>query len=168
MAMPQYPIAQPGSFVVIAVNDFSASSYQNECRSATARSKSSWTAGTHETGKWTRPSFSPSWADATEPPASNSMMIETTSKRAFMIWSSFSACMRRPVGSLVGIETERQAPGVSPLPGATQGVVARALHVAEQPLEPGASKEPGATGHLHRSLGRAQRGPSRQRAPDHH
>src|SRR5215470_2083472 len=154
MAMPQYPIAQPGSFVVIAVNDFSASSYQNECRSATARSKSSWTVGAHETGKWTRPSFSPSWADAVELPTSSSMVSGTTSKRAFMIWSPFSACMRRRrlVRSFVGIETERQAPGVPPLRGATQGVVARTLHVAEQALEPGTSKEPGSPGHLHRGL----------------
>ena len=32
MAMPQYAIAQPGSDAAIAVNSFSASGYQNECR----------------------------------------------------------------------------------------------------------------------------------------
>src|SRR5215471_241924 len=87
MAIPQYPIAHVGSLVVISVNAFTASSYQNECRSATARSKSPWMAGAHETWKWTLPSLSPSWADATGV-AHNIAVSAMRHSRVFMTWSS--------------------------------------------------------------------------------
>src|SRR5690348_6686152 len=82
-------MAHVGSAVVTAVKAFSASSYQNECSSATARSKSAWTAGAHETGKRTVPSFSPSCADATGTPASRSTMSATAKWRVFITTPSF-------------------------------------------------------------------------------
>ena len=44
------------------MNAFTAALYQKEWSRATARSKSFWTAGVQETGKWTCPSFS--WVSA--------------------------------------------------------------------------------------------------------
>src|ERR1044071_8811849 len=48
-----------GSVFVTSVNPFSASSYQNECRSATARLNCCCARRLHDTEKLTRPSFSP-------------------------------------------------------------------------------------------------------------
>src|SRR5436189_827455 len=59
MATPQKPIAHDGSVTVTSVKALIASSYQNECSSATARANCSLAAGLHETGKVTVPSFSP-------------------------------------------------------------------------------------------------------------
>src|SRR5262245_10982040 len=55
IAMPQYAIAQSGSAWVTAVNALIDSRYQNECRSATARSNGFCTSGRHETGNVTCP-----------------------------------------------------------------------------------------------------------------
>src|ERR1700730_121087 len=55
IAMPQYPIAQPGSASVTAVNPFRASGYQNECRVHTASLKVFWTADPQEIWKLTSP-----------------------------------------------------------------------------------------------------------------
>src|SRR5690242_13056096 len=134
MAMPQYAIAQFGSLVVIAVKAFTASSYQNECSNAAARSKSAWTAGAHDTGKWTLPSLSPSCADTTGAITSSSTVSAMARWRAFMTSSFSSEWARGPGRSLVHVEAERQAAGVAPLGWAPQGVVPRALHVAEQSL----------------------------------
>src|SRR3984885_2333219 len=65
IAMPQYPIAQPGSASVTAVNPFTASRYQNECRVHTASLKVFWTTGPQEIWKFTSPG-----AFATAGPAS--------------------------------------------------------------------------------------------------
>src|SRR5438445_4032862 len=59
MATPQKPIAHAGSVTVTSVKALTASSYQNECRKATARANCWLAAGVHETGKVTVPSFSP-------------------------------------------------------------------------------------------------------------
>src|SRR6516165_9769101 len=53
--MPQYPIAQPGSASVTAVNPFRASGYQNECRVHTASLNVFRTAGPQEIWKLTSP-----------------------------------------------------------------------------------------------------------------
>src|SRR5919199_2087266 len=55
IAMPQYPIAQPGSASVIAVNAFSASGYQNECRVQTACLNLFCASGPQEITKSTSP-----------------------------------------------------------------------------------------------------------------
>src|SRR5258706_949730 len=131
-------MAQAGFVIVMAVNAFSASSYQKECRRATARSKSPWAAVAQETGKRTLPSFvsvpGPSCAAAASGPAS-SRLSATSSRRAVMGGSS---------SSLVDVQAQGQPPGVPALSGAAQGVVACALDVAEQALEPGAAEEGGA------------------------
>src|SRR2546427_3307492 len=59
MATPQKPIAYDGSVTVTSVKALTASSYQNECSSATPRANCCPAAGLHETGKTTAPSFSP-------------------------------------------------------------------------------------------------------------
>src|SRR6516165_10363870 len=51
--MPQYPIEQPGSASVTAVNPFSASGYQKECKVHTACLKLCCTAGLQEDAKST-------------------------------------------------------------------------------------------------------------------
>src|SRR5205823_6771295 len=53
--MPQYPIAQPGSASVTAVNAFRASGYQNEWRVHTASLNVFWTAAPQEIWKLTSP-----------------------------------------------------------------------------------------------------------------
>src|SRR3989442_11587125 len=58
MATPQNPMAHDGSVTVTSVNALVASSYQNECNIATARSNCWLAAGLHDTGKLTVPSFS--------------------------------------------------------------------------------------------------------------
>src|SRR5262245_6363527 len=58
IAMPQYAMAQSGSAWVTAVNALTDSRYQNECRSATARSNGFCTAGLQEMGNVTCPIFS--------------------------------------------------------------------------------------------------------------
>src|SRR5207244_9979699 len=58
MATPHCAIAHEGSAAATSLKAFSASSYQNEWRSATARTKRAWTAGAHDVGKLTVPSFS--------------------------------------------------------------------------------------------------------------
>src|SRR5687768_3621265 len=58
IAIPQYPIAHWGSICVTSVNPFTASRYQNECSSATARSNGFCAAGAHEIGKLTCPILS--------------------------------------------------------------------------------------------------------------
>jgi hypothetical protein len=55
IAIPQYPIAHWGSSRVTSVNPLTASRYQNECSSATARSNGFCAAGAHEIGKLTCP-----------------------------------------------------------------------------------------------------------------
>src|SRR5678816_1382137 len=132
-------MAQVGSAVVIAVKAVSASSYQNECSSATARWKSACAVGVQEIGKWTLPSVSPSCAAAASGSASTRTSA-TSSRRAVMAWVLLS---------LVDVQTERQAAGEPALGAAAHGVIARALRVAEQPLESGAAEEAGAAGHLH-------------------
>ena len=58
MATPQYAIAHEGSPAATAANAFSASSYQNEWSSATARANGAWDAGAQEIGNVIVPSFS--------------------------------------------------------------------------------------------------------------
>src|ERR1700733_270493 len=55
IAIPQYPIAQPGSASVTVVNPFMASRYQNECRAHTASLNVFWTADPQEIWKFTSP-----------------------------------------------------------------------------------------------------------------
>src|SRR5690349_8411542 len=90
-------MAQVGSAIVIAVKAVRASSYQNECSSATARWKSAWAVGEQEIGKWTLPSVSPSCAAA----ASGSASIRTSAT------ISRCACMARVLLSVV----DDRAPG---------------------------------------------------------
>src|ERR1700730_157751 len=58
IAWPQYAIAQVASLAAICLKLFSASSYQNECSSATPRSNWLCAALEQELGKETFPSFS--------------------------------------------------------------------------------------------------------------
>src|SRR5258708_6504640 len=55
MAPPQYAIAHPGSESIIFAKTFSASSYSNECKSATARLKSFFTFFEQEMSNVTEP-----------------------------------------------------------------------------------------------------------------
>src|SRR6267142_1383008 len=48
-------MAHRRSVTVTCLNAVSASSYQKECRSATARLNCFWAAGLHDTWKWTSP-----------------------------------------------------------------------------------------------------------------
>src|ERR1700730_14537894 len=57
IATPQYAIAQSGSAAATFPNDFSASSSQNECRSATPWLNSALTCGLHEILNETDPSL---------------------------------------------------------------------------------------------------------------
>ena len=58
IAMPQYPMAHWGSICVTWVKPFTASRYQKECSSATARSNGFCAAASHEIGKVTCPILS--------------------------------------------------------------------------------------------------------------
>src|SRR3990172_1019045 len=58
MATPQWAMAHPASALATSAKAFSASTYQNEWRSATARSKDFSTAGLQEVAKWTVPNTS--------------------------------------------------------------------------------------------------------------
>src|SRR5205814_6520301 len=53
IAMPQKAMAQPGSVLATAVNCFSASGYQNECKVHTACLNSCCTAGLQDVAKST-------------------------------------------------------------------------------------------------------------------
>src|SRR5688500_5651305 len=84
-AAPQYPMAQSGSASVTAVKAFSDSRYQNECRSATARSNGFCTAGLQETGNETWPIFSvPFGCAPAEPTVTTSTTATRASTRRFM------------------------------------------------------------------------------------
>src|SRR5207249_10585940 len=67
MARPQYAIAQSGSACAMAANALADARYQNECRSATARSNGFCTDALHETGNRTCPIFSVSSAATAAP-----------------------------------------------------------------------------------------------------
>jgi hypothetical protein len=56
IAVPQLAMAQPASAWATAANALPAASSQNEWSSATARSKSAWTAGLQDVGNETLPS----------------------------------------------------------------------------------------------------------------
>ena len=65
MAIPQWAMAQPGSFAATSWKAWMAAEYQKEWSRATARSKSFSTAGLQEVGKCTVPRRSggaPAWA----------------------------------------------------------------------------------------------------------
>src|SRR5262249_62099664 len=58
IATPQWAIAQPGSFWLIATKASVDAENQNEWSMATARSKSAWTAGLHDVSNLTVPTLS--------------------------------------------------------------------------------------------------------------
>src|SRR5688572_2596073 len=58
MATPQWPMPHFGSVFATSENPFSASSYQNECSSATARLNFCCAGLVHDVAKLTLPSFS--------------------------------------------------------------------------------------------------------------
>src|SRR5438132_6642955 len=99
MAIPQYAMPHFGSDFATSANPFSASSYQKECKRATARLNCCGDA-LHDMAKLTRPSFSPmscrccdmSWAlnvsgqsSAAKDPATKNRLIFITD---LPIWCS--------------------------------------------------------------------------------
>src|SRR6516165_2603467 len=83
MATPQYAMAQLGSISATPVKAFTASSYQNECRSATARVNCCCASPLQETGKPTSPTLPIASArnpvgtsDAVKTPASRALRSE--------------------------------------------------------------------------------------------
>src|SRR5262245_51884167 len=69
---------------------------------------------------------------------------------------------------VVDIQAERQASRVATLGGATDGVIAGALHVAEEPLEAELAEEASAAGRLHRRLDGPDCRPPGHRPADQH
>src|SRR5215472_18479154 len=90
IATPHQAMAQAGSASATPVKALTASSYQKECRIATARTKRCWAALLQEIGKCAVPSFSPaagdgsSWA-AEESGASSAAMRRRVGRRICMI-----------------------------------------------------------------------------------